>query len=84
MINMDREELRILLDEAAERGSEMALRKVGLHDENAGKDIQEVRSLLESWRDTKKTIAQTVARIITTIILAILAIGSWHYWGTFK
>jgi hypothetical protein len=75
------QDLKEILDEAAERGAETALRKIGLHDENAGRDIQEVRSLLESWRDTKKTVQQTVAKIITTAILTILAIGTWHYWG---
>lgn len=78
---MSPEDLDILLEKAAEKGADNALRKVGLHDENAGKDIHEVRSLLESWRDTKKTVQQTIARIITTGILTILAIGSWHYWG---
>jgi hypothetical protein len=81
---MSPEDLDILLEKASERGAESALKKIGLHDENAGKDIHEVRSLLESWRDTKKTIQQTIARIITTGILAILAIGSWHYWGAPK
>lgn len=78
---MTPEDLNILLEKASERGAEAALRKIGLHDEDAGKDIQEVRSLLESWRDTKKTVQQTVARIITTGLLTLLAIGTWHYWG---
>lgn len=81
---MTEEEIDRLLDKAAERGAEAALRKVGLHDEDAGNDIREVRSLLETWRDTKKTISQTIARIITTGILAILAMGTWHYWGSPK
>ena len=81
---MNLEDIDVLLEKASERGAEAALRKIGLHDENASKDIHEVRSLLESWRDTKKTIQQTIARIITTGILAILAIGTWHYWGSPK
>ena len=81
---MSPEDLNIILEKAAERGADYALRKVGLHDEHAGRDMAEVRDLLENWRDTKKTITQTIARIITTGILAIMAIGSWHYWGTPK
>lgn len=81
---MSPEELDMLIEKASERGADVALRKIGLHDEDAGKDIQEVRSLLETWRDTKKTINQTIARIITTGILAILAMGTWHYWGSPK
>ena len=79
---MTTEELDILLTKAAEKGADEALRKIGLHDEHAGRDIQEVRSLLESWRDTKKTVALTVAKIITTGILTLIAIGSWHYLDT--
>lgn len=78
---MSPEELDMLIEKASERGAESALRKIGLHDEDAGRDIQEVRNLLETWRDTKKTISQTVARIITTGILTVMALGTWHYWG---
>ena len=81
---MTPEDLDTLLEKASERGAESALRKIGLHDDQAGKDIQEVRSLLESWRDTKRTIGQTIARIITTSLLTIMALGTWHYWGTPK
>lgn len=81
---MTAEELDMLLEKASERGAESALRKIGLHDEQAGRDIQEVRSLLENWRDTKKTISQTIARIITTSILTVMALGTWHYWGSPK
>lgn len=81
---MSPEDLDTLLEKASERGAESALRKIGLHDDQAGKDIQEVRSLLESWRDTKRTISQTIARIITTSLLTIMALGTWHYWGSPK
>ena len=81
---MTPEDLDMLIEKASERGAESALRKIGLHDEDAGRDIQEVRSLLETWRDTKKTINQTIARIITTGILTVMALGTWHYWGNPK
>lgn len=81
---MSPEDLDTLLEKASERGAESALRKIGLHDDQAGKDIQEVRSLLESWRDTKKTISQTIARIITTALLTVMALGTWHYWESPK
>ena len=45
------EELEDMLDRAAQRGATAALREVGLHDDDARKDIQEMRSLLEAWRD---------------------------------
>lgn len=76
------DDLKALLDEAAERGAEAALRKIGLHDEQAGRDIQEVRDLLYTWRETKKTIGETIAKIITTGILSLIALGTWHYMDT--
>ena len=76
------EDIKALLDEAAERGAEAALKKIGLHDEHAGRDIQEVRDLLYNWRETKKTIAHTVAKVITTAILAVIALGTWQYMDT--
>lgn len=81
---MTEEELDMIIEKASERGAECALRKIGLHDEQAGKDIQEVRSLLVAWRDTKKTITQTIAKIITTSILTVMALGTWHYWSSPK
>lgn len=76
------DDLKALLDEAAERGAEAALKKIGLHDEHAGRDIQEVRDLLYNWRETKKTIAHTIAKVITTAILSIIALGTWQYMDT--
>lgn len=76
------DDLKALLDEAAERGAEAALKKIGLHDEHAGRDIQEVRDLLYNWRETKKTIAITIAKVITTALLSIIALGTWQYMDT--
>lgn len=74
-------ELQHLIEQAAEAGAERALAKVGLHDENAGADVRELRGLLDTWRDTKKTVAQTIARTFTTAILGALAAGLWwNYW----
>ena len=50
------EELEAMLDRAAKRGATQALAAIGLHDENAAVDVREMRSLLEAWRDTRKSI----------------------------
>jgi len=70
------------LDEAALRRiirEEMkyALKEVGLHDEDAGDDVRELRSLLEDWKGIRKTIFQTVTKAGTLFVLGILAIGTW-------
>lgn len=67
------DELQTMLDRSARR----ALESVGLTDENAAKDISEIRSLLSAWRDTRKSIWITVTRVITTAILLFIAGAVW-------
>jgi hypothetical protein len=74
-------EIEALITRAAEAGARRALADVGLHDEDAGKDVQELRGLLETWRDTKRTVTQTIARIITSAILFALAAGAWMHFA---
>ena len=74
-------ELQALIERAAEAGARRALVNVGLHDEDAGKDVQELRGLLETWRDTKRTVTQTIARIITSAILFARAAGAWMHFA---
>jgi len=74
-------EIKILVQEAAEQGARKALHEIGLHDDDAGADVKELRSLLEAWRETKRTVGQTMARILTTAILTALAAGIWVKFG---
>jgi len=67
------EELEAMLDRAAKRGARAALEELGLHDENAERDLNELRSLLVSWRDTKKAVWSTVIRVVTTTFLLFIA-----------
>lgn len=78
---MTEQELELLLDRAAKRGAQEALKSIGLSDENAYQDMKEVRNLLDAWRATKQTVGQTVARVLTTAILTALAAGIWMNWG---
>ena len=52
-IKLTPEELEEMLDNAARRGAKEALRSIGLLDDDAAKDIIEMRSLIEAWRDTR-------------------------------
>jgi 2-iminoacetate synthase ThiH len=70
---MTEHEIEALIERAAERGARKALADVGLHDEDAGRDVQELRGLLEAWRATRRTILQTITRLVTTAILSALA-----------
>jgi len=78
---MTEQEIEDLIDRAAREGAKQALRNIGLSDEEAYDDVKELRSLLETWRDTKKTVGQTIARMFTTALLAALATGVWMNWG---
>jgi len=78
---MTEQEIEILIDRAARQGARQALKDIGLSDEEAYGDVQELRSLLETWRDTKKTVGQTITKMVTTALLAALATGIWMNWG---
>ena len=81
MQQIDHAELARLLDEAAEKGARRALASVGLHDQDAGDDVRELRGLLESWRETKKTVGVTIVKAFTTAFLAVLAAGTYIHFG---
>tara|TARA_Y100000746_G_scaffold225941_1_gene230344 strand:- start:299 stop:541 length:243 start_codon:yes stop_codon:yes gene_type:complete len=75
------QEIESLIQRAAEEGAKQALREVGLNDENAFSDVRELRGLLDSWRDTKRTVGQTVTRVLTTVVLSLIAAGIWFNYG---
>lgn len=76
-VKLTSEELEAMLDRAARRGAKEALQSIGLLDNDAHKDITEMRSLLEAWRDTRKSIWSTVIRISTTAVLVFIAGAVW-------
>lgn len=74
---MTEEEMQALIEKSAEIGARRALLSIGLSDDNAMSDVSELRSLLDSWRSTKKTVAKTVIQAITTLVLGGLLAGSY-------
>ena len=80
-INLTPEELEAMLDRAARRGAREALKSMGLQDEDAHKDILEMRTLLEAYRDTKKSIWNTVVKISTVALLSFIAASVWMQIG---
>jgi hypothetical protein len=57
------------------------LKEIGLHDDDAGNDVRDLRSLITDWRGMKKAIWQTIARAGTMFVLGLLALGSWNKFG---
>ena len=57
------------------------LKEIGLHDDDAGNDVRELRSLVSDWRGIKKTVWQTIARAGTMFVLGLLMLGAWAKLG---
>ena len=76
-VKLSPEELEAMLDRAAKRGAKEALASIGLLDEDAHRDVSEMRSLLEAWRDTRKSVWTTTVRVGTTALLMFIAGAVW-------
>jgi hypothetical protein len=55
-----------------------ALKEVGLHDEEAGDDVRDLRSLITDWRGIKKTVLNTLAKAGTVFVLGLLMLGAYN------
>ena len=80
-ITLTIEQIEEMLDKAARRGAKEALRSIGLLDDDAQKDIIEMRSLLEAWRDTRKSFWSTVVKLTTVALLTFIAGAVWMTMG---
>ncbi len=81
MADLTKEQIEEMLDSAAKRGASQALREIGLQDDTAANDIREMRSLLDAWRLTKKSVWSTTVKMGTVAVLTFLATAVWM---TFK
>lgn len=70
------EDVDELLTRAAQLGAERALASLGLENGHAAADIRDLRSLIEAWRDARRTAWQTAIRVVTTGLLALLLAGA--------
>lgn len=71
----DDKQVTLMIQAAAEAGAKKALADIGLHDEDAGKDVEEIRGLLDAWRSAKKAAFDTAVRFFTGALLTALAVG---------
>ena len=67
--------LRALAEESSQAGARRALASLGLDDERARRDMDELRELLSAWRDAKRTAWRAVVGWLVRIALAALLIG---------
>jgi len=80
-IKLTPDDLEEMLDNAARRGAKEALRSIGLLDDDAARDIIEMRSLLEAWRDTRKSVWSTIVKLATVALLTFIAGAVWMTMG---
>ena len=69
----DQQQLRTIVREEMK----FALKEIGLHDDEAGDDVRDLRSLITDWRGMKKTVWNTIARAGTVFVLGLLMLGAW-------
>ena len=67
--------LRALIEEASELGAARALARVGLGDDKASGDIDELRELLSAWRDAKASAWKAAVEWFVRGIFALLLVG---------
>jgi hypothetical protein len=66
--------LQAVVEEASKAGACRALASLGMEDKTARRDMDELRELLGTWRDVKKSAWQAVARWVVRIFLAGLMV----------
>jgi hypothetical protein len=73
-VDIDESALRKIIREEMKS----ALKEVGLHDEEAGDDVRDLRSLITDWRGIKKTVLNTLAKAGTVFVLGLLMLGAYN------
>lgn len=72
---LDAVTMRALVEEASQSGAQRALASLGLDDEQARRDMSELRELLSAWRDAKRSAWQAMVTWIVRVCLAGLLIS---------
>ena len=67
--------LRALVEESSQSGARRALGVLGLDDEKARRDMDELRELLAAWREAKRSAWRAVAGWLAKMALALVLVG---------
>ena len=67
--------LRALVEESSQAGARRALASLGLDDERARRDMDELRELLSAWRVATRSAWRAVVTWAVRLMLAMLLIG---------
>lgn len=66
--------LRAIAEEAGELGATRALTRLGLADDAARGDMAELRAVLGTWREAKRSAWKSFAGWLSAMLLAVLAV----------
>lgn len=76
---MTDDQLKVLLEAAAEVGAKKALASVGLHDEEAANDVRDLRKVMSDWRAMKRGALTSLVNLIVLGMAALMGAGVlWH------
>ena len=67
--------LRAIIEEASELGADRVLTRIGLEDDHAQGDIDELRELLDAWRSAKASAWKATVEWVVRGVLALLLVG---------
>lgn len=67
--------LRAIVEETTELAADRVLSRLGLSDDNAQEDLDELRELLGAWRDAKAGAWKAAIDWVVRGLLALLLIG---------
>jgi len=71
--------LRAIVEEASELGAERVMTRMGLDDPRAHSDLNELRQLLQAWRDAKASAWKAAIAWVVRGGLALLLLGiAWR------
>jgi hypothetical protein len=76
--------LRALVEEASEAGAARAMGALGLDGPEARRDMDELRELLQAWRDAKRAAWKEAIAWAIRILLALLVLGMSIRLGLFE
>lgn len=84
-VGITRAELNDIVAEAAEKGATSALAKLGLHDDKAGNDLRDLRTLLGAYKAVKESMLRSLGTaIMAGIISGLLVVAKVNAWWPFK
>ena len=76
--------LRAIVEESSEMAAERVLDRLGLADASAETDLDELRELLQAWRDAKASAWKAFIEWAVRALLAVLLIGIAVRLGVWK